>query len=744
MKKLIAATLFIVGFATAKAQPLPVYLDASKPIEQRIDDLLKRMTLDEKIRVLHAQSKFSSRGVPRLGIPDFWASDGPHGIRPNTMWDKWRDAAQTNDSCVAFPALTCLASTWNPAIARLYGHSVGEEARYRGKDMLLGPGVNIYRTPLGGRNFEYMGEDPFLTARMCVPYIQGVQSNGVSACIKHFALNNDEINRNKTNVVLSDRALNEIYLPAFKAAVKEGKVWAVMCAYTYYQNQPLSSNEPLIVKKLKGEWGFDGVAITDWGVHTTTDLAVKNGLDMEFGTYTDGLHNGVANAYDNYYLAYPYMNGIKEGKYSMASLDEKVRRVLRLFYRTTMNPDRKPGFLCSDEHYAVARKVAEEGIVLLQNKHGVLPLNLEKTKKVLVVGENAIKSMTIGGGSSTLRVQHEVSPLEGLRARLAKEGVAVDYARGYVGDTLGTYNGQTSGQSLGDKRSPAELTKEAVDKAREADCVIYIGGLNKADHQDCEGNDRLSYGLPYGQDALIEALAKANSNLVVVSISGNAFSMPWKDRVAGIVQAWFLGSEAGTALASVIAGDVNPSGKLPFSWCAKLDDYPAHALKTYPGTMRENKSMVDKYYKEGVFVGYRGLDREGVKALFPFGFGLSYTSFKLSNLRADKASMSRNDSITFTVNVKNTGKRAGSEVVQLYIHDDRSSLERPLKELKGFQKVYLNPGESRDISITIAIDALSFYDEQKGGWRSEEGSFTALVGNSSCNLPLNMKFSLKQ
>lgn len=731
------------AFLNVRAQQTPVYLDETKPVEQRIDDLMQRMTLDEKIRILHAQSKFSSRGVPRLGIPEFWPTDGPHGIRPATMWDRWRDAGQTNDSCVAFPALTCLAATWNPDIGRVYGRALGEEARYRGRDMILGPGVNIYRTPLGGRNFEYMGEDPYLASVMCVPYIQGIQSTGVSACVKHYVLNNTEHERFKTNVIISDRALNEIYLPAFKAAVQKGKVWAVIGAYTYYKNQPLCSNEWLTVKKLKQEWGFDGVALTDWGATTTTDLAANNGLDMEYGTYTDGLHTGVANAYNNYYLAFPYEEGLLSGKYSMKTLDEKVRRVLRLFYRTTLNPNRARGYMCSEEHYQTALKVAEDGIVLLQNNRNLLPLDLQKTKKVLVVGENAIKSMTVGGGSSTLRVEREISPLEGLKARFEKAGVSVDYVRGYVGDTLGTYNGQSSGQSLYDPRTPEDLTAEAVSKAKDADVVIFIGGLNKALHQDAEADDRLSYDLPYAQDSLVDALLKANRNLVFVNISGNAAAMPWKSRVPVIVQAWFLGSEAGEAIAAVLAGDVNPSGKLPFTWPEKLADVGAHALDAYPGTWRADHSLMDMEYKEGIYVGYRWVDYARTKPLFAFGHGLSYTSFKLSNLRASAASITRNDSITFTVNVRNTGRKAGAEVVQLYIHDDQSTLDRPFKELKGFKKVYLEPGESRDVSITIGNDALSFYDESSSSWKSEDGSFTALVGNASDNLPLKLKFQLK-
>ena len=537
---ILSCVLSVAAIAPSQAQQanrqLPIYLDQTKPVEQRIDDAISRMTLAEKIRIIHAQSKFSSAGVPRLGFPDFWTDDGPHGVRPDVLWDEWEQAGQTNDSCVAFPALTCLAASWNPQMSRIYGEALGEEALYRGKDMILGPGVNIYRTPLNGRNFEYMGEDPFLASIMVVPYIQGLQSKGVSACVKHYCLNNDEEYRHQVNVIVSDRALHEIYLPAFKAAVEKGKTWGIMGAYNLYKNEHNCHNQWTLNKILKGDWKYDGVVVSDWGGAHDLEQSVKNGLDMEFGTWTDGLTMGATNAYDNYYLSMPYMKAIQEGKFTQKELDDKVRRVLRLFYRTTMNPNRPHGFLCSESHYAAARQIAEEGIVLLQNRNNVLPINTQKAKRVLVVGENAIKMMTVGGGSSSLKVQREISPLDGLKTRLGKDGIEVDYARGYVGDVTGNYNGVTTGQNLEDKRSEAELIAEAVEKAKTADYVIMFGGLNKSDFQDCEGHDRKHYELPYHQDKLIEALAKANRNFVYVNISGNAVAMPWKAKVAGIVQ----------------------------------------------------------------------------------------------------------------------------------------------------------------------------------------------------------------
>ena len=722
----------------------PVYLDETKPIEERIDDALNRMTLDEKIAVIHAQSKFSAAGVPRLGFPDLWTDDGPHGVRPDVLWDEWRQAGQTNDSCVAFPALTCLAASFDPSLARIYGESLGEEALYRDKDMILGTGVNIFRTPLNGRNFEYMGEDPYLASRMVVPYIQGLQSKGVSACVKHYCLNNDEEYRHQVNVIVSDRALREIYLPAFEAAVKEGGTWGLMGAYNLYKNEHNCHNEILLNNILKGEWGYDGVVVSDWGGAHDTDQAVKNGLDLEFGTWTDGLTMGKTNAYRSYFLADVYKKAILDGTYTTRELDEKVRRVLRLHFRTTMNRNKGVGFMCNEAHYATARKVAVGGIVLLKNDNNLLPMDVKASKKILVVGENAVKMMTVGGGSSSLKVQREVSPLDGIRNLVASINptAIVEYQRGYVGDVTGELDGVSTGQNLNESRSPEQLIADAVAAAADADYVIFFGGLNKAPYQDCEGNDRKTYDLPYDQDKLISALAKANSRLVVVGISGNSFAMPWKGEVNAIVQGWFLGSEAGNALADVLTGVANPSGKLPFTWTKTLNDVGAHALNTYPGTWREGKDIIDEEYAEGVFVGYRWADKKKITPEFAFGHGLSYTTFELSSLRASGDLNGEKSTMTFTVNVKNTGSREGAEVVQLYVHDDKASVERPYKELKGFAKVSLKPGESKDVEITIDRRALSFWDETTNGWKVEPGKFTILVGNASDNLTLKTNIKI--
>ena len=732
----MSATIWAVlscGQAERKAET-PVYLDESRPLEERVEDALSRMTLEEKVKILHAQSKFSSAGVPRLGIPDLWTTDGPHGIRPEVLWDKWRQAGWTNDSCVAFPALTCLAATWSEEMSALYGKSIGEEARYREKDVLLGPGVNIYRTPLNGRNFEYMGEDPYLASRMVVPYIQEVQKNGVAVCVKHFALNNQESLRHQYDAIIDDRTLNEIYLPAFKAAVQEGGAWSIMGAYNLYKGQHLCHNQYILNDILKKDWGFDGAVISDWGGCHDTDQAITNGLDLEFGTWTDGLTMGATNGYDAYYLADPYLERLRDGRASEEVLNEKARRVLRLNFRTAMRKDKPNGSLCSPEHYDAARRIADEGIVLLKNNDNVLPISRKAGSRILVVGENAVKMMTVGGGSSSLKVQREVLPLDGIRAA-AGEGVTVEFERGYVGDISGSYNGVVTGQDLSESRSAEELIEDACLKAKDADAVIFIGGLNKSSHQDCEDSDRFGLGLPYGQDAVIEALAKVNPRLAVVIVSGNAVAMPWVDNVNAIVEAWYCGSQSGTALADIIFGDVNPSGKLPVTFPVRLEDNGAHALGAY------DPASTEAHYSEGIFVGYRWAQKKDIKPLFAFGHGLSYTTFSYSEAEISRTTMSENGKVTVSVNVTNTGDREGKEIVQLYIGDDECSVERPVMELKAFRKVSIKPGETVRVSFPVNADMLKFYGND--GWTLEKGSFTAYVGAASDDIRTSVKFNVK-
>ncbi|MBR2367755.1 MAG: glycoside hydrolase family 3 C-terminal domain-containing protein [Alistipes sp.] len=733
----LAALMLLTATVGRASEPenRPLYLNPDAPIEERVEDALSRMTLREKIAIIHAQSKFSAPGAPRLGIAELWCTDGPHGIRPEVLWDEWDQARWTNDSCTAYPALTCLAATWNRDAAKLYGVSIGEEARYREKDVLLGPGVNIYRTPLCGRNFEYMGEDPFLAAEMVVPYIQGVQEQGVAACVKHYALNNEEQHRHTTDVDLSDRALFEIYLPAFKAAVTEGKVWSIMGSFNKYRGTHACHNHRLLNEILKDNWGFDGAVISDWGGTHSTDEAIRNGLDLEFGSWTDGLREGASNAYDMYYMAQPYLERIERGEIGTEELDDKVRRVLRLTFRTAMNNDKPYGSMCNEAHTEAARHIGEEGVVLLKNANHNLPI-CPDAKRILVVGENAIKMMTVGGGSSSLKVKQEVSPLDGIKSYYAGRAEVI-YARGYVGDVTGSYNGVVTGQDLRDKRSPKRLIEEAVELAGTADHVIFIGGLNKSEHQDCEGADRKGLELPYNQDDVIEALADASDHLTVVLITGNAVTMPWLERVESVVQGWYLGSESGNILASVLSGEVNPSGKLPFTFGHRLEDYGAHS----DGAHFPNHDKV--FYHDGIFVGYRGFEKRNIEPLFSFGHGLSYTSFDYSNLQLSKREICDGESIEVRLTVRNSGGCRGKEVVQLYVADCEASLPRPVKELKGFTKVDLEAGESTEVCFTIGRDALCYYDDIRGEWIAEAGEFKVMVGASSADIRLVESFMLR-
>lgn len=733
MKKLFFCSLLTLFTWQTQAQikSVPVYLDESKPIEARVNDALAKMTLKEKIAMIHAQSKFSTPGCPRLGIPEIWMSDGPHGVRMEIDWDTWSHADWTNDSCTAFPALTCLAATFNPELSLEYGNALGEEARFRKKDIILGPGVNIYRTPMNGRNFEYLGEDPYLASKMVVPFIQGVQQNGVAACMKHFALNNQELWRGHIDVEVSDRALYEIYLPAFKAGVQEGKVWAVMGSYNKFRGQYCSHNERLVNKILKGEWGFDGVLVTDWGSAHDTKEAALNGLDIEMGSWTNGLTWGESFAYDNYFMAQPYLEMIRKGELPESSLDEKVKRVLRLNFRTNMNRNRPYGSFATQEHADVARKVAEQGIVLMKNEKNFFPIGQNRYKKIVVIGENATRSLTVGGGSSELKVKQEISPLEGLKAKYGENNVA--YTMGYG-----------SGPTVYDNFVPSpynadSLKREALALAKGADVILFFGGLNKNFQQDCEGADRITYDLPFGQNELIDDLLKVNKNLGIILVSGNAVSMPWLDRVPALMQSWYLGSEAGSATANIIAGDINPSGKLPYSIPKKLEDNGAISFGTisYPG------DSIKQIYKEDILVGYRWHDTKKIPALFPFGYGLSYTTFEYGKANTDKKEYGKDETIKVSVTVTNKGKVDGAESVQVYSSQSKPSLERPDKELKAFKKIFLKAGETKTVELDIPVKDLAFFDDKSHNWVVESDQFTLHCAASSADVKSSVAVKIK-
>lgn len=738
-----------MGMAVAPAAAeTPIYLDKTKPIEERVADALSKMTLEEKVAMCHAQGKFSSPGVPRLGIPELMMSDGPHGVRAEINWNDWGYAGQTNDSITAFPALTALAATWNPEMSAIYGKSVGEEARYREKDVLLGPGVNIYRTPLNGRNFEYMGEDPYLAGEMAVPYIQELQKNGVAACVKHFALNNQEKWRGSVDVVVSDRALYEIYLPAFKKAVEEGGVWSIMGAYNKVWDQHCCHNKRLLKDILQDEWNFDGVVITDWGGAHDTKEAALNGLDIEMGSYTNGLTSESAFGYNDYYLADPYLNMLKSGEVPESTVDEKAARILKLIFRTAMNTDKPFGSVTTPEHYAAAKAIGDESIVLLKN-NGILPIDPTKYNNVLVVGENAVRKLNEGGGSSELKVKDMVTPLDALRALMGED--KVKYAEGYRSGRPMYDAEEIIPQNILDS-----LREEAVAMAKDADLVIYIGGLNKNAFQDCESTDRREYNLPWGQDRIIEELVAANPNTIVANLTGNAYAMPWLNKVPAVMQSWYLGTMGGASIADALLGNVNPSGKLPFSFPKKLEDNAAHHFGeiSYPGIDRnklsgnvvgqEAEENPQQEYQEDILVGYRWHDTKKIPALFPFGYGLSYTTFAYGKPKLSAPDMNPAGSIKVTVPVTNTGKRQGKEIVEMYISDLASSVPRPVKELKGFQKIELAPGETQEVEFEITEDDLKFFDPEAHEWVAEPGKFKVLIGGSSTDLPAQAAFSFNK
>jgi beta-glucosidase len=679
-------------------------------IKARVEDLLGRMSLEEKISLIHGDSKFTTAAVPRLGIPRRWLSDGPHGVREEVGPDTWDPAGRTDDFATAMPASICLAATWNPELATSEGKAIGQEARARRKDLMLGPGINIMRTPLCGRNFEYFGEDPYLTSRIAVGYIRGEQSKDVAACVKHFALNNQEWDRYRIDVEVDERALREIYLPAFKAAVQEAGVWSVMGAYNQFRGEHCCENDYLLNQILKEEWGFRGLVVSDWdGAHHTRECAL-NGLDLEMGTETN---------YANYYLGGAYYEGLKSSVFPMAGLDEKVRRNLRVMCATHMlDAERSSGEINTPAHQGIARRVAEEGIVLLKNDAGLLPLDPAAIHTIAVIGENATRLHTHGGNSSGVKALYEITPLQGILARAGRQ-VNITFSEGYHKD------------------GGPDLLLRSVAAAKSADVVIYVGGLNHDIGLDCEGADRTDLNLPFGQDQLIRSLVAANPRTIVV-LEGTGVTMDaWIEKIPAVLQAWYPGMEGGSALARVLFGDVNPSGKLPATFPSKLADLPTAALSAYPGT----NGVVT--YAEGLLIGYRWFDTQNLKPLFPFGFGLSYTTYKYSNLSLLPAP-GTNEMLIAQFEIQNTGSRAGAEVAQLYVHQGHPSLPRPEQELKGFKKVFLNPGETKAVRIPLDRTTFAFYDPRQASWVVEKDRFELLIGGSSRDIQLRSGFTPKE
>jgi len=744
MKPLLRASLFasFISTLTLSAQTAPapaadakpLYLDSTQPVAARVSDLMGRLTLEEKISLIHADGTFVIAGIPRLGIPERWTDDGPNGVREELKRSAWDAAGRTDDFSTAFPAGIGLAATWNPELAKTEGQTIGEEARARNKDIMLGPAVNIERIPLNGRSFEYYGEDPWLSGRMAVGFIQGEQSQGIASCVKHFAANNQETQRGSINVQLDERTLREIYLPAFEAAIKEGGALSIMAAYNKIRGNYCAENDYLLNQILKDEWGFQGLVMTDWGASHTTDGSVRNGLDLEMGTRV-----GADVDYNTYYMAQPFLDGIKNGTYPQSLLDEKVRRNLYVMFASHMlDPDRPTGSINTPAHQATERQVAEEAMVLLKNEKNTLPLDPAQIKSIAVIGDNAVHLQAPGGQSSGIKAFHETSPLDGILARVGNR-VNITFSQGY--SSAGGRGGRRGrGAAPAAPVAPsADLIAQAVAAAKQADVAIVVAGLNK--DFDTEGSDRRDMKLPYGQDDLIAQVAAANPRTIVVLVSGSPVEMgAWVDKVPAVLEAWYGGSEAGNALARILFGDVSPSGKLPCTFPKLLSDTPGAmgGPEAYPGVNgMEN-------YKEGLLVGYRWYDTKKIEPQFPFGHGLSYTTFQYDNLKVMPGDESKGIWATATVDVTNTGMRPGAEVAQLYIHQNNPTLPRPDQELKGFYKILLQPGEKETITIPLGYRAFSYYDPEKKGWLAEAGDFQILVGSSSRDIRVRDTFKLAQ
>ena len=732
MKKIIgviACGLFL-NAAAASSQ----VTDKEKvQMEKRIEKLIKKMTLEEKVGLLHGNSKFYVAGVERLGIPEWSLSDGPHGVRAEINRHDWAYAGWTNDSASYFPTGTAFAAAWNPELAYRRGEVLGEEARWRKKDVLLGPGVNIIRSPLCGRNFEYMSEDPYMNSVLAVAYIKGLQSRDVACSVKHFAVNNQETNRTTVDVECSERALREIYLPAFKAAVQEGGALTVMAAYNKFRGEFCAENNYLVRKILRNEWGFDGVYVTDWGAAHSTVPSMEAGLDLEMGTLID--------KYEDWYYANPLIEAVKSGKIPMSLVDEKVGDVLRVMIKTNVLDPKKrfgPGSMNTKEHQQATYDAAAEAIVLLKNQNNLLPLDFSSIKSLAVIGDNATRKHSNGGLSSEIKAVYEVTPLEALRAKWGDK-VDIRFAQGY--EKLSTFvegsnNGQSSGTFSSKTQESDALLKEAVEVARTSDVALLVCGLNH--DYDTESFDRLNMDIPYGQVELIQEVVKANPRTIVVMIAGSPLNMAAVDICSpAIVWAWFNGMEGGNALVDVLSGKVNPSGKMPFTTPVSLDQSPAHALGNFPG--RDLKVN----YEEDILVGYRWFDTKGIPVVYPFGYGLSYTTFDYSNLNTDKETYDQADTIQATFTLTNTGDREGAEVAQLYVSDPVCSVMRPVKELKGFKKVFLKPGESRRITLDIPVSSLAFYSEAQSQFVVEPGEFILQLGASASDIKQKISVEVK-
>ncbi len=664
------------------------YLDEDLELEKRVDDLLGRMTLEEKIKVLAGKMFFFTKTIKRLGLKSFKMTDGPHGVGALGTYFKKKTTY--------FPVAICRASTWNLELSEQFGQALAEEVRAVGRHMILGPAINIHRTPLCGRTFEYQTEDPYLNSELAVAVVKGVQSKRIAACIKHYVGNNQEKWRFNVSSEIDERTLREIYLPAFEASVKNADVWSVMACYNKVNGVHGCENKDILMEKLINDFGFQGFIVSDWFAtkFTTTEGCMKAGLSLEM-------------PYRNVYKKAKILEALKSSQITEEILNDRVRRLLRVMFLVGMfdNKEKIPeGSLGTPEHIQIAKKIAEEGIVLLKNENNILPLDISQIKKIAVLGPNANKKFAFSGGSSMIRSIYEVTPLAGLKNKCKNK-------------------------------------IEFVNLPSEADVAIVFAGLNHSKNMDTENSDRLTLDLSSSQIDLIKNTVKNNSNTIVVLLNGSPIAMSdWIKDVPAVIEAWYPGLEGGNVIADILFGDVNPSGKLPITFPKKLEDSPAHkSERTYPGikeSINNSKPLKKVFYDEGIFVGYRHFDKNNIEPLFPFGYGLSYTTFKYENLKIKKAEISKNDKIEISVDITNTGNRKGAEIMQIYINDCECSAERPPKELKAFKKVFLEPGEKQTINFELDPNILSFFDPKSNKWIIESGKFKVLVASSSRDIKL--------
>jgi beta-glucosidase len=735
----LALILFAAALSIAQNQSpsdIPPYKNPNLPVEQRVQDLLGRMTLKEKVAMLSGADWMQSVPNERLGIPSIKMADGPLGIRSWAGPSSETNATAAKDkvNTTSFPAGVAMGATWDTELLQSVGQAIGQEVNAVGRDMILGPTVNINRTPLWGRNFEGFGEDPYLTSRLAVAYIKGVQSEGVIATVKHFAANNQEFERHRINAVVGERALQEIYFPAFKAAVQEAGVWSVMSAYNKLNGTYCAENPFLLKDTLRKQWGFKGFVVSDWGSTYSTAATVNAGMDLEMPggepmkewlitPKTQAAGNGAG-----WLVPEKVLPEISSGKISTSTIDDNVASILRVIFVSGQfdKPHAATGEIDTPAQRALARKAATESIVLLKNTGDLLPLNPSKIHSVVVIGPNAAIARTGGGGSSLVTPRYSVSPLKGIQDR-AGQGLQVSYALGV------SMEGEDASKDTSEARE--QLRNEAVNAASKANAAIIVVGRSPA--LESEDFDIKSLDLPAGQDELIEAVAKVNKNtIVVINAGGPVVMTKWIAQVPAVLDLWYGGQEGGNAIADVLFGEANPSGKLPVSFVKEWKDSPAYGH--YPG---ENLQVE---YAEGIYVGYRYFDKQKVEPLFPFGYGLSYTKFDYSDLKVSPNKVVAGTPVEVSLRIHNSGSRAGAEVVELYVHDGHSSVDRPIQELKGFQRVNLAPGETKVVNFTLDRSAMAFYSTAKKDWVTEPGQFDVLVGFSSRDIRLKGSFNLQQ